>query len=512
MARKWREFFNFLQSFVLRLWSWLAGRGRRRVAWVLGLGALVVVLASAPGLAQLAGQTKQGTAGADADGIEAQVMELYDSGQYSEAVRLLEAQVDSSESGSLRRAILQVNLGRLYSELGRQVQACRNLTDAFGMQVNICEGEDLPELPGDGNLSLEELPKVKVLRSLTGPFLSQEIQRDPQKARALAKSLRIFGDVLRGVGELENSLLFLEASLKFTNDLNASELKPSLFLSLGNTYRALGNLERDRGSVSQYEYIPWKFSRRQNFEDDDIKKTFEKANYFYERAGINYQYAIQFIDRSEISSEEELEKDIKAKILVNSTLINQISTLINQIELIDYSDSEEEKALTEKAIALSREIDSNDLKQDLISHELQFFIYDQISLAKNLNYLAQMENEISKASSDELSTDKILNLLKYAISCSEKLSGEAANKFQSYSKGNLGGFYEFLSSKTQLVDNEALFKEARDNTLDALYIIQNEESPEVAYQWHWQMGRLTDKQNENLESNQISQEALKYYQ
>ena len=518
MARKWREFFNFLQSFVLRLWGWLAGRGRRRVAWVLGLGALVLVLTSSPGLAQLAGQSQPPGSDARSNQIEREVRGLYDSGQYSEAVRTLEAAVDR-ETNSRYRAILQVNLGRLYSELGRQVQACRNLRSAFGIQAEVCEGADL----GEGT------------SWVTGP-LSYEDETQ-------AKSMRIFGDVLRGVGELNTSRKVLETALEITKKLYETEgskpkeeIRTALFLSLGNTYRALGDLERDRVSFSQYEYLPWKFTKRIHFSEIN---PFVDADNLYKCSWISYNVVSNSIppqllspclqDRSEsrISNirDGNLETDYYEMLLAHS---NSLTVSIKRLELP--LNNEEIGDIVANSKLLSEEISDeiNDsyyglgsLEDDcqLTVQQKQKLISAGINLAESLTYLSQIDRITGEPIQNVTTTEKttssmnqipiielpetaIANLFDRLSRLSSCLPEDLVKRSDSVISGNLGGFYEYLYSSKGVVD---LKTEAKQKTLEALYTLQSEDAPDIAYQWHWQMGRLL-----NLEFKE--QEAISEYQ
>ena len=86
-----------------------------------------------------------------------------------------------------------------------------------------------------------------------------------------------FGEILRVIGDLDKSEEALKAGLK------VAKLPPNqeavIFLSLANTFRAKGNLERDRRSSSVYDYMPWQYLKREEIEE--TKKDYDCAEAKY---------------------------------------------------------------------------------------------------------------------------------------------------------------------------------------------------------------------------------------
>ncbi|NEQ63779.1 MAG: tetratricopeptide repeat protein, partial [Moorea sp. SIO4A1] len=182
----------------------------------------------------------------NAQSLVQQSQEKYKNGDFSGAIELLRQAVKFFEEGQSRnRAITLVNLGRMQSELGQYYQACETLTQALGLSSKVCEDEDLPENPLD--------------------WVSEHLRQTDLVYQI--NSLRTFGDVLRAIGRLEQSEQILKRSLKIVDSLSSSpeqaerqaQARSAVFLSLGNTFLAQGNLERDRQAPIQYEYeyLPW---------------------------------------------------------------------------------------------------------------------------------------------------------------------------------------------------------------------------------------------------------------
>ncbi len=101
---------------------------------------------------------------------------------------------------------------------GRYYQACDTLVAALKFNPSICQNQDLTE-------------------EFEG--IIDRIERQPNSSQIIA----IFGNILRGIGQLESSQIFLERSLAMAN---SPQVEGKLFLSLGNTLRAMGKQKQDQ--------------------------------------------------------------------------------------------------------------------------------------------------------------------------------------------------------------------------------------------------------------------------
>lgn len=493
MARKWSVVCNFVQAFFLSLiafWTNLWTRqGRRRIGWVLGLGALLLVLGSSPGVAQ---QTEQ-TNGLTAHEIESSIRNLEAEGNYSEAIQKLEGAVSNKTLSVRHRAILQVNLGRLYSELGRQVLACRHLKEALGVNADICNEHEGTSTQG-----------VNFQTSwVNGPLRSED--------KTKVKSLRIFGDILRNIGELDASQQVLDQAIKLAKTIEANDLRPSLSMSLGNTYRALGNLERDRSSIPQYDYLPWRFQKREAFKNLNTSNKLDvfdgldvaKSLDIFERLDI-FDKTLKTYQKAIVQYQSILNTEGNT-ILSQTAKLNQLSTLIDEIELID--EVSLERTLLLDAIQLEANLDFAEISNESLDKSSNLRIYGQIALARNRNYLRQAieqadlqcsnlsseSNNIIQACSNLMSSSPLEDL-ELALNQASKIKDQSARrKFKAYILGEFGGFYEYSSSINR---KDIIFlKEALQKTQEALYLIQSEQEPLIAYHLYWQMGRLLDMQS-----------------
>lgn len=336
---------------------------------------------------------------------------------------------------------LQVYQAEALQKLGLYPRACQTLTQALNINTQFCQDQKITQ---NNNQLLQEI--------------SNKIQVNSQLS---LDGFRILGDVLVKVGRLEEATILLKqiASLSDNSSIN---------LSLGNTFRAMGNLTRDRQAEAKYNYVPWQC--------DFIAIPQEAEN--------NYHQAIQYYQKA--ANNSPLTLQTKAR-------LNQFSLLVNMNLKEEYKEA---KNL------------SNILAIDLPKLPLNYTkIYAEISYAKNLACLQQQQNALAPT--------EIIPLLENAITEAKQLEETAdldksqSTKIQpkileSYAVGNLGGFYEYLSL-TDPQQAATYRQKALQLTQEALYLAQPNEAAHIAYQWQWQLGRLFQAYN-----NQ--EEALKNYE
>jgi len=284
-----------------------------------------------------------------------------------------------------------------------------------------------------------------------------------------------FGEIMRVIGDLEKSEEALKKGLKVAKNLS-SEQQAVIYLSLANTFRAKGNLERDRRSSPVYDYMPWQYVKREEIEE---------ATEDYNKAQENYQIAIDYSSSS---------------IFRFIVQVNLLSLLIEKNQL-------------REAQELSSQIYSQKSNISEIPENLKLkVIYAQINFAKSLAYLNQISekrdiptvlyakklayfNQTSEQQ-DKLVDNPIIKLLTELQKEAKTLNSKTA---ESYVLGNLGGMYEYLGK----------LNKAQKATEEALYLAQPSEASNIAYQWQWQMGRLLKQQGKIKEAIASYEAAVK---
>lgn len=459
MARKWHTFYRAVESFFLRLIQLWVGFYRRRGYRLLVLLVLGIFLSVriSPVLSQMPINQSQKAA----EELVQEGKNYYENGQISKAVNSLQLAVEKFKNRKdwNNLAITSTNLSRIFQELGQYTRACDTLVSVIGFELQFCQAQNFTN-------------KDRYLEKVNATF--QELPEQIQ-----VPVWRSLGDVLRTLGRLEESKIVLTKGLSLAEKL--PNARAATMLSLGNTYRAEGNLIRDRQTEPKYEDIPWRC--------EEISLP-EEALKHYEQADIQYQQAIKNGDRS---IQEKLR--IKAK-------LNRLSLLL-------------ERGKWQKANDLSSEINI-----DVLPKKSQSIVYARINYAKSLACL-QQQKDFQATHSWKYIADQIHAAIKESTNLERERELEDRHLL-SYAIGNLGGLYEYLNRlepKPEVPEFEELCqkeeefnKKAQCLTQEALYRAQPSKAPHIAYQWQWQQGRLFKaerKRQKAIASYETAVETLK---
>ncbi len=277
---------------------------------------------------------------------------------------------------------------------------------------------------------------------------------------------RLLGDVFRQLGYLQKSQDLLEKVDRVITQEKYPQAKALVLLSLGNTYQAFGNRNRFLAD-----------SQENNQKD------------YYQLATDSYRKAV------DAAADASLVK-VQAQ-------LNLLSLLVDSKRGVGVNLKEAKELRLQILFQLSQ------LSKLLPSRQI---IYAEISLVKSLVSLknAELKTASNLANSHAEKTEKLSNycLLNSSIvpeSVAESVSvnteavswreivelGAKAVKLAresgdlratAYALGTLGGVYE---------KNQQWF-EAQKCTEKALLVSQNVQlnSPDIAYQWQWQLGRI----------------------
>ncbi|MCA1990659.1 MAG: CHAT domain-containing protein [Coleofasciculus sp. S288] len=300
---------------------------------------------------------------------------------------------------------------------------------------------------------------------------------------------------MRTIGRLEQSEQILKRSLEIVDSLSSSpeqaerlaQARSAILLSLGNTLRARGNLERDRVARTKYDYMPWRL-REEDSPISDIS--------LYQKAYNYYKSAIFQDGKSCSSTRESSLSTYKIKAQLNCL------SLILDVDGLENYDFNSIKALESKIY--------QGLTDDNVPNIIAK-IYAQINIAKSLVFLLQKTNKNEKETWNLV--EQILN--KKAFENAKKLKNERIqSRIQSYILGNLGGLYEYFAWQCenkkqdenigQCQNAQQCRDTAKELTKKALYLAQPTEAPDIAYQWQWQLGRLLDAEGEGKREEAIA--------
>ena len=385
----------------------------------------------------------------DSDSLDQQAQQLYETGQYRDAIPLLEQIISNySDSGNLIGQInALVNLALVYQRLGNLDQAKETLSQSYTQLSQLPNTKESQELQaqilsvqGQLYLSLGETKKalsmwqqtsaiyqdigdlnrltesqiyqVQALRVLglynqatkTLTEIKETIQKQPD-SKLKSTALQYLGDVLRRVGKFKDSQAILHQSLVIAENLQNQTLIAENLLSLGDTARLQGKTAN--------------------------------ASYFYERA----------VDKSSLPH------------LKIQGQLNQLSVLIATQEWSE-------------ARALLPAID---------------YTLTSLSASKTaINARINLAKTLSKTQNSQLKTpNSLATYLADALKLARNLGDKRA---EAEAIGNLGTLYE----------QQSRLDEAQDLTEKALLIAQEIQAPDLAYQWQWQLGRILNLKQDRL--------------
>ncbi|MEL7242931.1 MAG: CHAT domain-containing protein [Cyanobacteria bacterium J06573_2] len=434
----------------------------------------------------------------------------YDKGQYRQAIDKLQQAVSSfAKSGdTLNQAVTLSNISLAYQELGEWSEAEKTINqslkligfDSQKLQVNDefsnqelkilapsldiygklwfnrsqpekslkywqLSGNAYQQLKDNSGLIQNQINQIQALKSL-GLYqqarvivgqIEQSIETLPPALKAQA--LISLGDILRATGDLKGSQTALEQALSITK---SSKNAAKNWLSLGNTFYARGNLEleRNRNTVSN-KVTPWQCN---------ISEIPDEAQPFYKQADKAYQKVI----------------DLQSKEFSTKAQLNRLSLLTDTGNFTS-------------AIQTSKNIKLSNLPPSRTK------VYAQINLARELACLNQQPDIANQVPSWQ----EIDNLLVDSVQIAETL---ADKKAKSYAIGNRGSLYEYLAVQNQQIklskklqknktnSKNQYLKTAEKLTSEALLLAQPSQSPTIAYQWQWQLGRLANIQGEKQQA------------
>lgn len=371
------------------------------------------------------------------DGLELAIaaQQLYARGELTAAAATWQEAVEAyrEEKDSLGTTKSLINKAQVLQDLGLYPQACDNLLLAFEVKNPDCSFEQINKLTTE----LKAMPRISTIRGI---------------------GLRSLGNVLRHRGKLEQSRKLLQLSQLATKD--SAELGSTL-LALGNTEKALANKKRDRLDYNKITEI----IDRQN--PDLALGFYTKAFSAYEKTATisalpitQVQARLNYLSLLiEVESWWQSQTNRRIKTWQRQQETELIEAATNFIELLKSKSAKTRANLITTIDRSWEEITPNRAE-----------IYARVNYARSLSKLGNSNIE-----------PILQTALAQALEIKDKLA-------ESYVRGHLGKYY---AEQQQLAKAIAF-------TRQALVIAQgenaNNDTREVTYLWHAQLGQLLEKQ------------------
>jgi CHAT domain-containing protein len=380
--------------------------------------------------------------------------ELYQAQRYTEAVNIWQAAL-KAETDVLFQAMVLNYLSLAYQELGQWQQANHTINSSLDL-IRKSSPTNSAKL-----LLAQALNTQGSLQLTQGK--AQEALNTWQEATAIYTAS---GNVEGRIGSLINQAqaqqalgLYLQARKTLVEVEQVLEQQPDKQLqtiglrSLGNILRLVGALDDSHRILQRSREIASNVSKH------ELSQTLiSLGNTAY--AQDNKETALTYYEQAAAISDRGASRREVGRSAIATVPITQIQAQINQLNLLITIGQ------TQKAANLATQV-----QQSLTNlSPNRTTIYASINLAKSLMQVTKKPEQSAK-------------LLATAVRQSRSLGDRQA---ESYALGYLGGMYE----QTQQWSN------AQQLTQQALQLAQAINTPEIAYQWQWQLGRILKAQGE----------------
>ncbi|WP_228061811.1 CHAT domain-containing protein [[Phormidium] sp. LEGE 05292] len=411
-----------------------------------------------------------------------QAVSYYQNGQFVQAIALWQqaATIYQNRGDDLDRALILSYVSLAYQQLGEWSEAKNAIAQSLNLiQNSVGEGFAVNSSPESTDLSAKPAPtnhksKLIFAHALNTQGNLQFFLGQTEAALTTWKQVtdiykqikdenRIIGSLINQAQAQQALGLFLQAR-KTLNDIEQivqpqpnSQLKAISLRSLGNIRLLVGDIENSQRVLQQSLAIA-----------EQLKLS--------EYVGATL-VSLGNAARAQKDSKTALAYYQKV-VASNASPLAQTQAQLNQLSLLlDIGKREEVQSLIPNIQALLEKLPPS-----------RSTIYARINFAQSLQKIGNKQQNNQAAQT-----------LAIALEQAKNLSDRPA---EAYTLGYLGGIYE----QTQQ------WLEAQKLTEQALLIAQAINSPEIAYQWQWQLGRILKAQGQIKVAIQVYETAFKTLQ
>lgn len=379
----------------------------------------------------------------NSDDLLRQGKALYDAGNFASAINTLQQTLDSyrAEGNKLGQAVGLSNIALAYQKLGLWQEANQAVTESLKILDNIQQNPLILAQTLDVQGSIQ-LNLGQAEQALTIWQHAEAIYKQIDHQSGIIGSRINQAQAWQVLGFYRRSLTVLIASQEELQSQPNSITKAIELRSLGDALQVAGDLKQSHRILQQSLEIAQKLKSPENVS----AAWFSLGN--TARVEQDFKNAIAFYQQAATLTPNQIIK-VQAE-------INQFSLLVNTGE-----------AATAKKLLSQIQTRLTNLPPSQIT------IYARINLAQSLLKL-------------EAKPETIAQICATAVQQAQNLADKRA---ESFALGTLGSVYEQTKQ----------FTNAQKITQQALIIAQTINAPDIAYRWHWQLGRLL-KQQGNIQS------------
>ncbi|WP_414543905.1 CHAT domain-containing protein [Nostoc sp. CCY0012] len=406
------------------------------------------------------------------DNLIQQSQLLYESGQFVEAVELLKKAVGEFRDANdeLHEAMALSNLALAYQQLGQWQEATQAITES----INLLKTENNPSSSQEQwqifAQALDVQGGLELARGQTEAALSswQEAAKMYQQLNdtsALIRNRINQAQAMQALGNYLQAHKTLILVQEILQEQPNSALKATGLNSLGNVLRSLGNLscpdKIPEASCSE-EILKESFSVATKV-GDAIAQSNALLNLGNTARAQSYaEVSLGNLNSADDKTKKAIQYYQKAAQIAPATSTVRLQSQLNLLRLL----VEKKEFSTAKPLL----------------PQIQSQIDNLPPSRTTVNYRINFAQSLSKMIQNDLQPKDVAKMLAQAVQMAQSLKDQ---RTESYALGTLGELYEQTG---QLAD-------AKNLTQQALVKAESIDAQDIAYQWHWQIGRILQKQS-----------------
>ncbi|MEH2411450.1 CHAT domain-containing protein [Nostoc sp.] len=389
---------------------------------------------------------------------------LYEEGQFVEEVQLLKKAAGEFKATNdiLNEAITLSNLSLAYQQLGQWLEATEAIAQSIKLLQTLKDSGSSQEQSQIFAQTLDVRGGLELAQGQTEAALgtwqeAAKIYQHLDDISALIRNHINQAQAMQALGnylQADQTLISVREILKKQSD---SSLKAIGLYSLGNVRRSLGYL-KDSQEILEKSYSVARQAGDAIAQSNALLSLGNTA-----RAQTSAQLSLGNSNNAKDYTKTAIQYYQQAVQIASATSIVRLQAQLNLLRLL--VEQEQEEFNTAKALLpqIQSQIDNLPPSRTAVNYRINF----AQSLSKMIQNSVQLKD--------------VAKILAQAVQVAKSLKDE---RTESYALGTLGGLYE---QSGQLADANSL-------TQQALVKAESLDAQDIAYQWHWQMGRILQKQ------------------
>ena len=397
--------------------------------------------------------------------------EYYEAGEFAQAAQVWQeaAQIYEQQKDFLNQAKALSNLALAYQQLGQLTQADNTINTSLSL---------LAQSP----YSLQRQQVLAQTRNTQASLLINQGQLEP--------ALEVLEAASRNYQQVQDEVGLIRSQLNIVSVLRLQGQSQKALETLNPLVQKLDAQPDSRLKVAALRQVGESFQLIENFEE--AEKALEQSLQIAQSLGLNAETTSILIalgDLARIEFQTETALDFYERAARNAlSPTTKIPALVQKFALLVSSDRLAEAQNLRSQI--QSELATIPLSRELVYARINFgnSIFElenkqSHNAANNLSNGGNLETNIRRDANQnnpqilaQVPSEQVVQLMSNAIAQAHNLGDTRA---ESYALGTLGNLYETTEQ----------WQEVQQNTQKALLLAQSIGAADIAYQWHWQLGR-----------------------